>query len=184
MSNEKDTWLIAGLAAFDDAGDQVGNLQWRLQHGQMPGKPVKLFVILIGNKRPWGRRLQVATLVSIIRRAHPESRILLVGLLPRGGQTTSTFYDWPSRYAPAITTVNFGLESIANTNANVSFISCGETVLPKQQDRIDSAIMADGLHPNAVGMDRCSAESAYWKYHWGSMGCREEVFDAVIQLAS
>eukprot|EP00884_Botryococcus_braunii_P006500 jgi/Botrbrau1/15851/Bobra.40_1s0035.1 len=151
-------------------GDQVGHLLWRLENGQLPRKPAKLFVLLIGTndlgavgcngysaeviaEEAEGVIFRVGEVVDLIQSRHPNASILVEGVFPRS--STWTTYDWPSVYTPAIEAVNEGLEKLAQKDKRVHYNDCGSSsLLPPTKDGIDARIMPDGLHPLASGLEQ------------------------------
>ena len=72
------------------AGDRTEHLLWRLDHGNLDGPPPKLAIVLIGtNDLAHGRPPEVAAegvrrVLIALRSKLPQTRILLLGLWPRG----------------------------------------------------------------------------------------------------
>src|SRR4051812_11730978 len=80
-----------GAADFGVDGDRTQNLIWRLQNGELDGKP-RVAVVLIGTNNlsntlgvnsPDDTADGIATVVRTIRDFSPDTRVLLLGLLPR-----------------------------------------------------------------------------------------------------
>lgn len=72
-------------------GDQTQHVLWRLQNGDLEGYKAKLFVVMIGTNNMWARDAEPANaaagvnaVLDLIKSKHPESRILLMSLLPTG----------------------------------------------------------------------------------------------------
>ena len=72
------------------AGDRTEHLLWRLDHGNLDGPPPKLAIVLIGtNDLAHGRPPELAAqgiraIVIRLRQKLPDTRVLLLGLTPRG----------------------------------------------------------------------------------------------------
>jgi beta-glucosidase len=72
------------------AGDRTEHLLWRLDHGNLDGPPPKLAIVLIGtNDLAHGRQPELAAqgiraILVRLRQKLPNTRILLLGLTPRG----------------------------------------------------------------------------------------------------
>jgi lysophospholipase L1-like esterase len=75
------------VANFGSFGDRIENLLWRLQNGELDGQP-RAAVVLIGtnNLAQAGAddiATGIAAVVQTIRQLSPQTRILVLGLLPR-----------------------------------------------------------------------------------------------------
>lgn len=72
------------------SGDRTEHLLWRLDHGNLDGPPPKLAIVLIGtNDLGHGRPPELASegiraVLIRLRQKLPDTRILLLGLWPRG----------------------------------------------------------------------------------------------------
>jgi lysophospholipase L1-like esterase len=72
------------------AGDRTEHLLWRLDHGNLEGPPPKVAIVLIGtNDLAHGRPPELAAqgvraVLIRLRQKLPNTRILLLGLTPRG----------------------------------------------------------------------------------------------------
>eukprot|EP00747_Dinoflagellata_sp_TGD_P158476 gnl/TRDRNA2_/TRDRNA2_177817_c0_seq6.p1 gnl/TRDRNA2_/TRDRNA2_177817_c0~~gnl/TRDRNA2_/TRDRNA2_177817_c0_seq6.p1 ORF type:complete len:286 (+),score=14.71 gnl/TRDRNA2_/TRDRNA2_177817_c0_seq6:57-914(+) len=110
-------------------------------------KTPKVFMVLIGtNNLNWGMPTTdtasgVAAVVNHIRCAHPKAKVLLHGILPRGG------FAWLQR---KIDETNGLLQSFGQSHQpGVEYIDCGH-VFRKHTDMQD--LFYDGLtHPNKLG---------------------------------
>jgi lysophospholipase L1-like esterase len=72
-------------------GDQTQHVLWRLQNGDLDGYKCKLFVVMIGTNNMWGKTSEpahaaagVKAVLDLIKSKHPESKILLMSVLPTG----------------------------------------------------------------------------------------------------
>jgi beta-glucosidase len=134
-------------------GDTTQGLLWRLQ--RMPlGRTLRpaLAVLLIGTNNAGGRpedtALGIAEAVREIRRRSPGTRVLLIGLLPRGAGPED-----PLRVANA--KVNALIAGCAD-GRNVFFATPGE-LLADAAGRLPEQITQDRLHPSWVGYGILSA---------------------------
>ena len=76
-------------ANFGIGGDHIQHLLWRLDHGELEGITPKVVVLMIGtNNIPYENEDQVVEGVEVavnrVRIKLPESRVLLLGVTPRG----------------------------------------------------------------------------------------------------
>jgi lysophospholipase L1-like esterase len=143
---------IAGMGAadFGVAGDTTNNLLWRVQNGELDGKP-RLVVLTIGtnNINPnIGESVDqtVAGIVAVIRGIQlvsPKTQILLNGIFPRG-ETTD-----PIRLE--IGAINGQLQTIA-PSLNVHFVNPGAGLLSPRGSVTQSTL--DLVHPNMLGYMR------------------------------
>ena len=145
-----------GAANFGVNGDFVQGLLWRLQAGGQWSATLrpKLAVLLIGtnnasyNSPPEDTALGIAEAVRLIRQRSPSTRVLLVGLLPRGAEAND-----PARRI--------------NQRVNELIARCGDgqwifyvdpgPVLVDRQGRLSDTIAYDRLHLRAEGYARLSA---------------------------
>eukprot|EP00271_Cylindrocystis_brebissonii_P022566 TRINITY_DN872_c0_g1_i3.p1 TRINITY_DN872_c0_g1~~TRINITY_DN872_c0_g1_i3.p1 ORF type:complete len:601 (+),score=91.45 TRINITY_DN872_c0_g1_i3:1148-2950(+) len=82
--------LGASVKAFGIAGDKVRNLRWRFQNGELPSSfkvsvlalSVGVNDVLSGHMTPLQTALQVDGLVQWVRTNHPETVVVVLGLLP------------------------------------------------------------------------------------------------------
>lgn len=151
-------------ACFGISGDRTQQLLWRIWHGAFDGLAPKVAVLLIGtNNLDPGLGTQnltpkntgpeiVAGIVAVVEslRQHlPRTRVLLLGLLPRGPA------DDPKRRE--IMAINDRLRSFAEANPHVMFIDAGPGLL-QPDGNIAVAHMPDRLHLSASGYRLLAAE--------------------------
>ena len=72
----------------------------------------------------------VQAVLDRLRRCNPDTRLLVLGILPRGWTDAAHVYTWPSMYAPGIAAVNAALQAWAKQDARAMFLDCGADVLP------------------------------------------------------
>ena len=145
-----------GGVNFGVGGDFVQGLLWRLrQGGQWPDslRP-KLAVIMIGTNNstyaapPADTALGIAEIVRLIRQRAPATRILLVGILPRGLDASDPGRRLNQR-------VNELIMRCAD-NRWVFYTDVGPALLDRQ-GHLSPRIAADGVHPTAEGYSRLAA---------------------------
>ncbi|MBP0444033.1 GDSL family lipase [Roseomonas sp. SSH11] len=148
-----------GGVNFGVAGDFTQGLLWRLnQGGQWPAslKP-KLAVLLIGTNNaaysapPENTALGIAETVRLIRQRSPATRVLIIGILPRGADASD-----PARR------VNQRVNELVSRCADqrwVFYVDVGNALLD-QQGRLSEQIAHDRLHLTAEGYARLSAALA------------------------
>ena len=140
------TVLNAGVS-----GDRTEHLLWRLGHGNLAGPPPQVVVVLIGtNDLGHGRPPEVAAegiraVLAVLRERLPQSRILLLGLLPRGEAPDD-------RLRRATVTVNAMIEKCGDNSA-VFYADIG-AVLLDTRGHLSRAVAPDQLHFSAEGYGR------------------------------
>jgi dipeptidyl aminopeptidase/acylaminoacyl peptidase/lysophospholipase L1-like esterase len=148
-----------GAAAFGISGDRVEHVLWRITEGkQLAGLKPQVVVLQIGSnnlgadrhgKLSGGNSPEeigdgIAAIVAEVRKQLPESRIVLLGILPRAPKA-----DAPVR--AKIKTVNERLAKIAD-GKQVKFLDAGEKFLDGDGS-IREVVMPDGLHLSAKGYE-------------------------------
>jgi lysophospholipase L1-like esterase/uncharacterized protein (DUF2141 family) len=139
-----------GAADFGLSGDRTQDLLWRLLNGELNGRP-KVAVVLIGtnnlvfsnhDETPGETAEGIKAVVQTIRTLSPQTRILLLGLLPRGQSG-----DNPLR--AEIERVNAMIAGLADS-PYVTYLDLGALFL-NPNGSIASNLMADFLHPTTLG---------------------------------
>ena len=105
-------------------------------------------------------------MLQILKAFHkeaPKTKILLVGILPRGGGGGgSSGFEQPSIYTTAIEEINQHYAEFASQDGRVEYVDCTDAFLTQSKksdggggggstgagDLIDKAKMPDGLHPS------------------------------------
>lgn len=136
------------------AGDRTQGVLWRMDHGELEGYSPKLMMLMIGTNNLGGRRpgntpAEIAMAISVIvtkfRSTFPDAKVLLLGVFPRGAEAGN-------QYRGPIRQIN---DLIANLDDGeyVRYMDIGDVFL-EPDGSISTEIMADGLHPTAVGYQR------------------------------
>lgn len=136
-----------GAADFGVVSDTAENLLWRVEDGELAGHP-KVAVVAIGsNNLDAGDTVDYTTatieaVVVEIEALSPTTKIVLMGLLPRGTPTD------PIRQE--IAQVNAALAAGESGRPNVTFLDIGpELTGPDGSNAAD--FLPDLVHPNVVG---------------------------------
>lgn len=136
------------------SGDSTQGLLWRLGRLRLTNLRPRLIVLLIGTNNVWPNKAPedvaagVAEVVRQIRDWTPQSRILLIGLLPRGADPA----DPVRRVVQQVNTI------IARCADGVSVIYNNPgTMLVDADGRLSDKIVPDHLHPNWIGYGILSA---------------------------
>ena len=130
------------------SGDRTQNVLWRFEQGQLDGVKAKVAVVMIGtNNSNKDDNTEtdilegVTAIVQQIRARQPETKVLLLGIFPRG----KTF----SPQRGKILEVNQAL-SLLDDGKHIFYFDFGSQFLAKDGS-ISKNIMPDALHPNEAG---------------------------------
>jgi lysophospholipase L1-like esterase len=140
-------------ANFGISGDRTEHVLWRIDNGELDGIKPKVVVLMIGtnntgkekNGNPRNTVPQVIegvqAVVNDIRTKLPESKILLLGIFPRGALD-----DLQRSQVALINTVIAKLDD----GKMVKFLDIGPKFL-EADGTLPKSIMPDLLHPNEKG---------------------------------
>ena len=130
-------------------GDLTQGALWRLTNGQWdPRLHPKVVVILIGtnnanwHSRPEDTALGIAELIRFVRNRSPTSKVLLLGILPRGADSSA-----PERSVNA--EVNRLIQRCAD-GQTVVYAEPGRA-MASADGRISNQVLFDFLHPTMIG---------------------------------
>lgn len=135
-------------------GDRTENLLWRLQNGDLAGKPPSLIVMLIGTndlaydgppRSPELAAEGIRANLLYLRRVLPDTPILLLGLLPRGAS--------PDAELRRKTVAVNRLISRCSDRRSVFYVNLGGVLLDAQ-GRLTAEISPDRLHFSEIGYAR------------------------------
>jgi beta-glucosidase len=131
------------------SGDCTEHVLWRLNHGEIDGIAPKLAVVMIGTNNIGARRdppeetaAGIQAILSTLRTGLPDTKILLLGVFPRGASG-----DDPLRQ------VTVAINNLARTyadNKQIFFLDLSPLFLDNQ-GRLAQHLMPDYLHPNEQG---------------------------------
>jgi lysophospholipase L1-like esterase len=133
---------------FGVGGDRTQHVLWRFEQGQLDGIKAKVAVVMIGTNNSNNQDNTeaeilegVSAIVQQIRTRQPDTKIILLGIFPRGG----TF----STQRGKILQVNEALAKL-DDGKNIFYLDIGPQLI-ENDGSIAKAIMPDYLHPNAAG---------------------------------
>lgn len=132
---------------FGLSGDTTYGVLWRLKQNEISGLHPKVVVVLIGtNDLSVGRGTQatakaIGKVVETIKNQLPDTTIILLGLLPRGGAAD------PSR--KLVSEVNGIISSLDNGN-QIRYLDIGNSFLDKNGELIPE-LMLDSIHLSSQG---------------------------------
>lgn len=141
-------------------GDRTQHVLWRLEHGELEGIRPKVAVIMIGTNNLGARDGRggnsneeiadgVRAVVQDVRRASPPTKILLLGIFPRGEAA-----DNP--YRKRIREINWLIARMDDSGRHVHYQDIGHRFLEKDGS-LSKKIMPDYLHLSEEGYDRWAA---------------------------
>lgn len=137
-------------ANFGVGGDCLENIKWRVLNGELDGIDPKAIIVL-GGTNNLDKDCEetivggIQEIVEIIQDKLKNTKIVVLGLLPRGINETGI------NYAQKIDRINRQLDSLY-ANSEVIFRDIG-TGLINEQGVVDHTIMPDGLHLNGHGYE-------------------------------
>ena len=142
-------WNPVNLGIF---GDTIQNLHWRIKRSALAEVRPKLIVQLIGINNFGKYSVDEiiagnAALVKTLREMTPETKILLMGLFPKG-RTNQDLENNDKGIVP----INEGLAKLAD-NQHVFFLNIRDQLL-EPDGSISLKVFPDGLHPNKEGYIR------------------------------
>ena len=142
-------------ANFGIGGDNTQHVIWRIANGELDGLHPKVVVVMIGtNNAGTNDAAEIAAadrkIVALIREKIPATKVLLLGIFPRGPRknTNGSIDPWEKRME-IIRAVNADLAKL-DDGASVRFLDLTEKFLG-QDGKIPFSIMPEQLHPNAAG---------------------------------
>lgn len=153
------TWLAnmtpRGVLNAGVSGDRTEHLRWRLNNGNLAGPPPKGVVLLIGTNdlahgRPPNEAAEgVRAILIQLRHKLPDTRILLLGLTPRGGAAED-----PLRQE--VVQVNQMIHTCADGNAIV-YADIGGALLDAH-GMLSKELAPDYLHFSGAGYARLAPQ--------------------------
>ena len=143
-------------ANFGISGDRTQHVLWRIDHGELDGIQPKVVVLMIGTNNTGKEKdtgkprnsvpetvAGVQAVVRDIRARLPQSKILLLGIFPRG-----TFDDPQRAQVALVNTVIAKLDD----GKMIKYLDIGSNFL-ESDGTLPKSIMPDLLHPNEHGYE-------------------------------
>ncbi len=132
-------------------GDWIQNVLWRVQNGMLDKAKPKVIVLLIGTNNLTGKftpdeiASNIGGLIQEIRTKTAQSKVLLLGILPRGASIKDEING-------AIRQTNAKLAELTD-NKRVFFLDVGDKLI-EPDGSISPAVMPDKLHVAGPGYTR------------------------------
>jgi beta-glucosidase len=130
-------------------GDRTQQVLWRIDHGELDGLKPRVLVLLIGTNNigadgatPETIAKGIGKIVDKVKRKLPETKVLLVGVLPREERA-----DAPIRRE--VRAIN-ALIADLDDGARVRFVDIGAKFL-EPGGSVSREVLRDFLHPTAKG---------------------------------
>lgn len=140
---------------FGISGDQTQNVLWRIENGELDGISPRVVVLMIGTNNSGSHTADEITaalgrIISVTRQKLPETKILLLAILPRGPRIMRDGISdgWEQRMA-VIKDVNAALPGLAD-GKQVYFLDIGSRFID-ETGSIPNALMPDQLHLSPGG---------------------------------
>ena len=133
-------------ANFGISGDRTEHVLWRIANGELDGISPKVVILMIGttnNNEPVPHiTAGVTAIVKQINAKLPQSKLLLLGIFPRGVRAND-------RLRAKMAAVNLELAKL-NDGQKTFYLEIWEPFLA-EDGSIPKEVMADALHPSARG---------------------------------
>jgi lysophospholipase L1-like esterase len=135
------------------SGDRTEHVLWRFEQGQLDGIKAKVAVVMIGTNNSGKNRdgtdaytdadiLEgVTAIVNQIRTRQPDTKILLLGIFPRGR-------DFNAQRGRLLE-INQALAKL-DDGSHIFYLDFGSQFI-ENDGSISKSIMLDALHPNEAG---------------------------------
>ena len=140
----KKTYSILNLGI---GGDQTQHVLWRLENGDLEGYTAKMFTVMVGTNNGGRDEKAIAQailkIVKLIRGKHPESKVVLMPIFPRGAKPTDKLRAANNRINAMVKDLPFGGKDVIWLDFNDKFLEPDGTLTKK--------VMNDLLHPNENG---------------------------------
>ncbi len=136
------------VANFGIAGDTTQGVLYRLQNGEGEGFSPRAVMLMIGTNNTGRNTAEeiaegIGAVVMMLRRCFPESRILLLGVFPRGRANE------PVRQT--IREINNTISKLDDGD-KVHYLDIGARFL-NAEGNIPADVMSDALHPSTKGYE-------------------------------
>jgi lysophospholipase L1-like esterase len=133
-------------ANFGIGGDRTEHVLWRIQNGELEGIAPKVTVLMIGTNNSGANTPEeiaqgVTAIVDELRKRLPNTKILLLGVFPRG--------EKPAAIRDRLKAVNEKIAKLSD-GSHVQFLDIGAAFL-NEDGTISRKIMPDFLHLSREG---------------------------------
>jgi lysophospholipase L1-like esterase len=136
-------------ANFGIGGDRTQHVLWRLQNGELDGIKPKVIMLMIGTNNSNGNDNTaeeiadgVKAIVAEIQKHSPETKVLLLGIFPRGAK--------PNAQREKLKAVNAIISKLDDGGKKVKYLDIGDKFL-EPDGTLTKEIMPDALHLSPKG---------------------------------
>jgi len=141
-------------ANFGIRGDQTQHVLWRIEQGELDGIDPKVVILMLGTNNSakyTAGEISAADrkIVGLIRAKLPQTKILLLGIFPRGPREKNGVPENVAERMAVIRAVNADLATLDDGNT-IRYLDITSAFLGND-GTIPNIIMPDQLHPNAAG---------------------------------
>jgi len=143
-------------ADFGISGDRTQHVLWRIEHGELDGLRPKVVVLMIGTNNsgtdsPDDIARAIGEIIAVIHAKTPMTKVLLLGVFPRGPRPNSTpAADDSAKRMEVIRAVNARIAQYDDGGRSVKYLDIGDKFLGPD-GKIPSDVMPDQLHPGEKG---------------------------------
>lgn len=145
------------VANFGVGGDGTQHMLWRIEHGELDGitPNPRVVVILAGTNNSYPNSVEevVAGVKAVTQKVHeklPESKVLLLGIFPRGANATEV-NGKPAMIRAKLQAINANLAKMDDGEKTRYLEIWNEFLAP--DGSLSRDIMPDSLHPNTRGYE-------------------------------
>ena len=144
LANWKQNFFGWNAADFGWGADQVQNILWRLENGELDGVNPKVVVLLGGTNNVGNRATAdevtrgLEEIVRVIQAKAPAATIILMGIFPRNDKM---------EYMPTIESINANLAKMAD-GRKVRYLNINDK-LASADGKLFDGMTKDKLHPTA-----------------------------------
>lgn len=141
-------------ANFGISGDKTEGVLWRIAHGELDGIHPKVVVLMIGtNNTTYYSAPEITSgvkaVVQQIQVKLPKTKILLLGIFPRGPRTSKGTTDDGVARMEKIRVINPELAKLED-GSTIRYLDISDKFL-NAEGKIPSGLMPDQLHPSPEG---------------------------------
>ena len=129
-------------------GDRTQHVLWRLDHGEVEGISPKVAVLMIGTNNLGPNTDDeivdgVTKVVKDLNEKLPKTKVLLLGIFPRGASPDDAFRG-------RIKAINSQIAHLDDGGTHVKYLDIGNKFL-EPDGSLSKDVMPDALHPNEKG---------------------------------
>jgi lysophospholipase L1-like esterase len=146
----KDEMEPLKAANFGIGGDRTQHVLWRIENGELEGYKPKAAVLMIGTNNLSANTDEeiadgVKAIVEAIHKQQPKTKVLLLGIFPRGEKPTDKNRD-------RIKNINKIIAKLDDDGKTVKYLDIGDKFLEKD-GTLSKEIMPDFLHLSKKGYE-------------------------------